>query len=474
MAAHVTLASGCDDGLRFELTWTSPPGERAAELTRGRLRISVCGEPVWRGQDDREGFEWTWIELLEHLGHAWPYLVRQDGFPLGLGPTSTDRLIAHAENRWEEATEERRDAEESELQAFEELHDLACGVQGAVLPPLWIVREGLTCWISTPRRAVLRPVDEVLRCVTELGSSIADRVRGNPDSRASTALHRWDTRDTVTAADAVALTTGLDVEHESAIRRDRSLEDMWEIEPDFRPNELLAAARMAGGLSTDVISTIVESVRGVSKAETPELDEMTHAAAAVWLSVQGERPYDQGYRIATWLRASLGVHDDTPIAPRDILLRWHVALVETEIAAEELDAFACWGSRHGPCIFLNRRGRHSSSRFGINATLAHEICHLLIDRGGALPLAEVLGGRTSPIAERRARAFAAELLLPRSVAGPAFLASQAPRDVLRQLSGRYQVSNEIIAWQARNSGAVLPASILTFLRSQVSDPTIYY
>jgi len=42
--------------------------------------------------------------------------------------------------------------------------------------------------------------------------------------------------------------------------------------------------------------------------------------------------------------------------------------------------------------------------------------HLLVDRKGFLPLVEVFGGYAPKGAERRANAFAAELLLPRSVA----------------------------------------------------------
>ena len=39
-----------------------------------------------------------------------------------------------------------------------------------------------------------------------------------------------------------------------------------------------------------------------------------------------------------------------------------------------------------------------------------------MDREGSLPLVEVLGGRTPEWIEKRARAFAAELLLPRRLA----------------------------------------------------------
>jgi Zn-dependent peptidase ImmA (M78 family) len=55
--------------------------------------------------------------------------------------------------------------------------------------------------------------------------------------------------------------------------------------------------------------------------------------------------------------------------------------------SDRIDAVACWGPRHGPAVLLNREGRHAHTERGARATLAHEICHLLIDRQGSLPLA---------------------------------------------------------------------------------------
>ena len=53
-------------------------------------------------------------------------------------------------------------------------------------------------------------------------------------------------------------------------------------------------------------------------------------------------------------------------------------------------------------MLLNLDARYASSSGRRRATLAHEICHLLVDRGSALPLVEVLGGRTAEHVERRA------------------------------------------------------------------------
>jgi len=113
----------------------------------------------------------------------------------------------------------------------------------------------------------------------------------------------------------------------------------------------------------------------------------------------------------------------------------------------------------------------------LRATLAHEIGHLLLDRTGALPVAEVMGGRMSSHVEMRARAFAAELLVPERVAGQAISGVQNQKDlkgVVLRLVEFYGASREIVAWQAYNAhDRQLPQATASFLRSLVSNPQAF-
>ena len=118
-----------------------------------------------------------------------------------------------------------------------------------------------------------------------------------------------------------------------------------------------------------------------------------------------------------------------------------------------MDAVAAWGDRHGPIILLNiAKSSKASHDYGRRSSLAHEICHLLLDRVGALPAAEVLGGNTPEHPEKRARAFAAEFLLPRQSAAIAVQHSSNLDAAVEGLQNRFQVSRELIAWQIHNSG----------------------
>jgi Zn-dependent peptidase ImmA (M78 family) len=75
--------------------------------------------------------------------------------------------------------------------------------------------------------------------------------------------------------------------------------------------------------------------------------------------------------------------------------------------------------------------------------------------------------------EERARAFAAQLLLPKEEAGQAFASTTDPEHTVLTLQRRYGVSKEIVAWQARNSDIQLSAEVHSVLRRFVSRPRMF-
>jgi Zn-dependent peptidase ImmA (M78 family) len=65
-----------------------------------------------------------------------------------------------------------------------------------------------------------------------------------------------------------------------------------------------------------------------------------------------------------------------------------------------------------PLIFVNSRYEGGSYQSVRRFTLAHELCHLLIDRDAGKPLALASGPWAPRSVEQRANAFAAALLMP--------------------------------------------------------------
>ena len=89
-----------------------------------------------------------------------------------------------------------------------------------------------------------------------------------------------------------------------------------------------------------------------------------------------------------------------------------------------------------------------------------------------LAQAASLPGESHKHVEQRARAFAAELLLPREVAGQVFSDYEGDEArAARSLRARFGVSSELLAWQAKNSGYPLAPQTRQFLSSLVRNPS---
>ena len=155
------------------------------------------------------------------------------------------------------------------------------------------------------------------------------------------------------------------------------------------------------------------------------------------------------------------------VDPDKILRSWGVEIQEFPIPDSNLDAVAVWGACHTPTILLNPVGPRSRQVKGQRVTLAHEMCHILVDLDGALPVVDVLGlsGNVHRAIEQRANAFAAEFLLPRFEGfnfikkALNFVYDQAERNTaleraIGELAEVYGLSHETVAWQILNSHSV--------------------
>ena len=110
------------------------------------------------------------------------------------------------------------------------------------------------------------------------------------------------------------------------------------------------------------------------------------------------------------------------------------------------------GARRALAI-VNKAGPLSRTAAGERATLAHELCHVLFDASAERPVGQVeRSGRTSSPIEKRANAFAAELLLPRAVLRRVAVRGFLTRENLRAVARRYRVGIELASWQATNTG----------------------
>jgi hypothetical protein len=165
---ELVTAVGTENDVRFEVLWERPsPKGIATDATRGALRLLLRGTPIWFGDDADSGFLWTWVELLEFLTNAWPYLVLEDGAPFGLQVTAPAALRAEALRLADDMPGDASEEISGELDAFFEVHDLSRALQGAIVPEILIVRTGEIVTVASDGRRI-EASDQVLRAHREV------------------------------------------------------------------------------------------------------------------------------------------------------------------------------------------------------------------------------------------------------------------------------------------------------------------
>lgn len=438
---------GEPEGLQFEFALDA---NDTRGLAWGACRVYLAGEPAWVGED-LQGRDvplvWTWVDLLEFLGRCWPWLVAEEDYPLPVQPLYPAFFLREAERRWEELSDEQVEEEEEIVHRFLARHDLAAAIKGLFLPALMILRQGNTAHISAAalRQTRVRPWPEIQAVLEGVGDYLAQICAGSTEARARQAHGAWQQREERLAHYELDLTTGLTSEQRARFESSGVTAEQWML-PEIR-----AVARMTRGavIPEHQQALLAEVVHSPHK-DTPELDALAARCRAEF--EEAGKPHEQGYWAASWLRRELSVGELEAVEPEEWLERWGVLVKEIELQGCPVDAVTAWGNQHGPVILINRaEGSRSAHEYGARATLAHEIAHLILDREAALPAGEVLGGRTPEYPEKRARAFAAEFLVPRRLAESAIRQGSDFEESVMTLQKAHRVSTELLAWQIYNS-----------------------
>jgi len=458
--AQTVHSIGRPDSLQFELQWLDTP-ETEHPLGYGSLVVWAAGELIW-GEKNEEGqivgVDWFWDDLLERLAFSWRYLLLEEAYPMGLLPAAPQLLRSVLRERQIGASEEMINAEDNAVFVFEEMHDLSRAVEGGALPKLFLLREGNLMLIATLSGVKRMAFSPVMQALENLGDEIAQRIKAKPGGRTKAILGAWNAKRRISDEDQVELSSGLPRSIISAVTPSEEFKIFWEITA-YEPNELMAAARMVGRLvSNDDTRAILNNIKSAPKVKTPMLDVLSSEAVEELERSQLKMPNEQGRLLAEWLRGKPDIiAEDGLVYPESILIKWNVKLTEIELRSQNIDALCAWGPKHGPTVLINRNGRLSHFPTGRRSSLAHEICHLLVDRKGSLPVVEVFGGEVPKVPEQRANAFGAELLLTRNAALMVYLTTRDVEGALEAIAKNYNVSFEVAAWQLLNSRAEFSA-----------------
>ena len=451
MAETIRLGSSTGFELQFQ---HSGKQKRNAGLAWGYGTLIVAGEPVLFAANG-EPLEWTWVDLLEWLAKNWAYILCEQALPFHMQTNSIFTFMRDLEHRWENMPEERVEEEEIQAIRFVERHDAASAFKGLNFSAIFFMRMGLVLEVFTAedQRTQRLPLNKAAQDLQAIGDGIVELLGSAPHPRAELAISNWTAKEERLTQNALSLLTGLSPASLESLNAEN--EDYWEYDRanGLLETELMAAARMTNGsLTLAQQDQVLNCCRQLSLQHTEELDLLAEELKNVFQPIG--KPYDQGYRAAEWLRQKLNIKEIQPVRSAELLAQWNVGVQSIELAESNLDALACWGPKHGPTILINKANQSSAAHlFGENSTLAHEICHLLLDRADTLPVAEVLNGHTPERLEKRARAFAAEFLLPRQIAAKEVRNAASVEKAVKVLSEKYQVSETLVSWQVINSDA---------------------
>jgi len=441
------MSFGESNTLQFEFT----PGGHDQALGFGALRACVGKFPIWTDERDR-GIPWTWIDLLEQFARAWPFLKYEESAPSG----AYDGTLSLLRNGHVTSPDFLEPAPESsrEIYIFLRRHNLATGIEGLYLPSLSLLREGRKMWVASANVAKLLDFAPTMQVLEQLGDVLAGHISSVPaQDRSRLALEAWHQREP-TSEEALRITLGSSRLITEMVPQGETIASYFDAQNDeWCESSLLIAARMSEAVPLGSRRKIVTLLRARPATGVSESLKKLSAEAESVVPEYTRRPHEQGEILARWARDKFKIRPSAKADPEDVLYKLGIDVTQHRLGVEMVDAVGCWGSLHGPAILVNLDGKHAQGKLGRRATLAHELAHVLVDRNGSLPAAEVLGGNVPRQPEQRANAFAAEFLLPKRVIVEELRKATDAVRTIKSLRVHYEVSQELAAWQIINSRA---------------------
>jgi len=168
-------------------------------------------------------------------------------------------------------------------------------------------------------------------------------------------------------------------------------------------------------------------------------------------------PGEQGSRLGEKACELLGGDSAGWVDVESIVSRLDIAVSEIELSDVDVRAVSVFGPTQRPHVFRNARTRWGQSPAVKRFTLAHELCHLLLDREYGDELA-IATGPWAPLAiEQRANAFAAAFLMPTWLLRDALTRGTARADdpdTIRSVSAQLRVSASSLIDRLYNLGEI--------------------
>jgi hypothetical protein len=483
--------------IRFALRPDPYPTGAEPELSTswGSFEIWVNGRNLCAHVDQGETLErvhWYLLPLVEWLVENWDPALHEERLPIRISGTSAAESLRQTAVASGGASAAEADAWEDDWFDWWQRHSLRAARTGGPFPNVtarrWRDRIEFS-WDDVPLAgdaglsflagvgtARLDPVD-VAEPLLDAVTAIAEEfVRRAPSQRFQTLLNRIQA---IELPERQSERLGWMVGLRSVAQ---SIQDSWrEIEKAFagvaEPVRVAAlgssassgvivgscqATLLFGAVAPDISSADVQRLAGLLIEQYDPGSEVEELVALTRPSpVSPDAPaWQDGYLRAEEARDSLGFGPEEPVDMLELFKRLAIDSRHDELDDGNIRGVAIASPEHRPTVVINDRSPFSQSDKARRFTLAHELSHLLYDRGHGQRLAVASGPWAPPEVEQRANAFAAYFLMPpdgiRSYAAKLTQPIQS-RKAIEEVAAHFRVSYVAMVEHLYNIGLLSDA-----------------
>ncbi len=433
--------------------------------------ISIKNENIWPTLgDNNSSLEIQIDDLLSYLIEFWKQLFLVQVYPIDIMPSRPADMWREAGKRWNNKPDQIVEREESFLLSFAEAHNLASSFNGIFgLQPFWILRSNNEIICDTVDNLYLIPLQKFHSALTEVGDQICGILTDSDTERWNVVSLAWREREKGNPIDFLRLSIGVNTRIAQDLVQDHLLKAPHDFSDAVNDNdELKMAARMVGALSYEQIKAILLIARSFVHTEHPALHELSLDCQKYIQNYNDRRPHVQGELLASFVREKLSIENRDRINIFRICSELDIEIKAEKAQPPTLSGLAIWGKSYGPGAFLNlnstriiQSGREIKSDIsnlvGARITLAHELCHLLLDGSHGFSVVEVLKNRSPINIEQRAKSFAGEILLPTKRAGDLWIEAGKPKDdqhinhLLDLLCKKFSVTRSVASWKLEHA-----------------------
>ena len=481
----------------FGIAFTPNPhgaDDRATDDERdswGNFTIWAGGENLCAHIEQGEEIQashWYMISLMEWLAENWDPLLHEERFPFRSGGASAADSLT--KSRQPPVSLKQIDEFEwlDDWSEWWKRHSVRAAREGGLFPDIYLRRYRDTFEISTgaeplpgipnefrfltPNRSYYADLTRSAEVMYQVLSAAAEELRRRlPRSSRVEALAGAiaDLRMPTRESERMAWLAGIGDRYSeiaNAVKNTLATVDsrVRRMIIDTRPSSPLvvvgsAYARLLYGAATPTIqpvdvvtltSQIVENYVDDASWWLTRLDLPLDAADVAQFS-----PGEQGSRLGEKACELLGASSDGWVDIQSSLNSTDIEIADINLTDAELRAVSLFGQTQRPLILLNSNTRWSQSSGARRFTLAHELCHLILDREHGDELAVASGPWAPAAIEQRANAFAAAFLMPTWLLREELANANAPADdpeTIRAVSARLRVSVSSLVDRLYNLG----------------------